>query len=88
MTKIRKAVFPVAGLGGWIGLLNQEPEKFLRGSQDEQGLSADEIDTLIEQRNQARAAKDWAESDRIRDVLKEQGIVLEDSGGQTTWRRD
>jgi len=75
-------------LAGWIGLLNQEPEAFLRGGQNEQGLSADEIDTMIAQRNQARAAKDWAESDRIRDALKEQGIVLEDAGGETSWRRE
>jgi cysteinyl-tRNA synthetase len=51
-------------------------------------MSAEEVDALIEQRNQARVAKDWAESDRIRDELKAQGIVLEDSGGVTTWRRE
>ena len=75
-------------VAGMIGLLSQDPEMFLRGGNDEQGLSADDIDALIEQRNQARTAKDWAESDRIRDVLKEQGIVLEDAGGETTWRRE
>ena len=75
-------------LSGLIGLLNQNPEVFLRGGQQEQGITADDIDDLIEQRNQARTAKDWAESDRIRDMLKEQGIVLEDAGGETTWRRE
>ena len=76
-------------LAGLIGLLNQEPEIFLRGGDNQQnGVSADEIDALIAQRNQARDAKDWAESDRIRDVLKKQGIVLEDAGGNTTWRRE
>ncbi|GMR16063.1 MAG: cysteine--tRNA ligase [Gammaproteobacteria bacterium] len=75
-------------LASWIGLLNQAPETFLHGGQNEQGISADDINTLIEQRNQARIAKDWAESDRIRDVLKEQGIVLEDAGGETSWRRE
>lgn len=71
-----------------IGLLNQYPESFLRGGGDADGTSADEIDALIMQRNQARDNKDWAESDRIRDILKEQGIVLEDAGGNTTWRRE
>ena len=75
-------------LAGWIGLLKQEPETFLRGGEGEQGISTADIDAFIEQRNQARESKDWAESDRIRDVLKEDGIVLEDSGGKTTWRRD
>ena len=76
-------------LAALIGLLNQEPDTFLRGGDNQQnGVSADEIDALIAQRNQARDAKDWAESDRIRDVLKKQGIVLEDAGGNTTWRRE
>ena len=75
-------------LAASLGLLNQNPETFLRGGDDADGMSADEIDTLIMQRNQARDNKDWAESDRIRDVLKEQGIVLEDAGGNTTWRRE
>lgn len=47
-----------------------------------------EIDGLIEERNQARQAKDFARSDEIRDLLKEQGIVLEDTPQGTRWRRD
>ena len=38
-------------------------------------------------RKQARADKNWAESDRIRDLLTAQNIILEDSAGITTWRR-
>jgi len=45
------------------------------------------IDELIEQRNAARKAKNFAESDRIRDELLAQDIVLEDGPGGTTWRR-
>lgn len=75
-------------LAAMIGLLHQDPEDFLRGASHADGISETEIETLIAQRNAARAAKDWAESDRLRDVLKEQSIVLEDKGGETTWRRE
>jgi cysteinyl-tRNA synthetase len=45
------------------------------------------IEALIQQRLDARSNKNWAEADRIRDVLSDQGIVLEDAAGKTTWRR-
>ena len=51
------------------------------------GLSDEAIDALIEQRLAARAAKNWAEADRIRDELKAKGVLLEDGAGGTTWRR-
>ena len=43
---------------------------------------------MIQQRNDARANKEWAESDRLRDELKAQGIILEDAAGKTGWRRE
>jgi cysteinyl-tRNA synthetase len=46
------------------------------------------VEDLIEQRKAAKAAKNWAEADRVRDELKAQGIVLEDrKDGTVTWRR-
>jgi cysteinyl-tRNA synthetase len=74
-------------LGGMLGLLQREPEQFLRGASSG-GPSDEEIETLIEARLEARRNKEWAESDRIRDLLKEQGIVLEDGPQGTSWRRD
>ena len=74
-------------LGGLLGLLQREPNAFLQGSSDANGLDNNAIDALIAQRQAARAAKNWAESDRIRDELAAAGIVLEDGAGGTGWRR-
>ena len=50
-------------------------------------LLDEEIDQLIEERNQARKDKNFARSDEIRDQLKEQGIILEDTPQGVRWRR-
>lgn len=70
-------------LGKMLGLLQSEPLSFLQGEQDDVA----QIDQMIVMRNQARADKDWAESDRLRDELQDMGIVIEDGAGGTTWRR-
>lgn len=71
-----------------LGLLQQNPEDWFRwapaGAAE---IDEAEIEALIEKRTQARAEKDFAESDRIRDELAEAGVVLEDGSGGTTWRR-
>jgi cysteinyl-tRNA synthetase len=74
-------------LAGRLGLLQQDVDSYFRGASVEGGLSDAEIDDLIAQRNQARADKNWAEADRLRDVFKEQGIILEDAAGKTSWKR-
>ena len=51
------------------------------------GEDAGEIEALIAQRAQAKADKNWAEADRIRDELKEKGIELVDTKEGTTWKR-
>lgn len=67
-----------------LGVLQESPEDFLRsGSAD---VDAQEIDALIAQRNQARADKNWALADEIRDKLKALKVVLEDKDGVTSWR--
>ena len=71
-----------------MGLLTQSSEDWLKGrSSGSSGLDEAAIEALIQQRKDARANKDFAESDRIRDELAAQGIVLEDGPEGTTWRR-
>ncbi len=75
-------------LAGLLGLLGDDPESYLKGQAVGDGLSDAAITELTQQRIAARQAKAWAEADRIRDELKAQGVVLEDSGNTTRWRRE
>ena len=73
-------------LAAILGLLQDNPEKFLQGfGQD--GLTDAEIEALIQARADAKKAKDFAQSDKIRADLLAKGIILEDSRQGTTWRR-
>ena len=69
-------------LGGCLGLLQDDPEAFLKA-----GSTLDEaaIQALIGQRAAAKKAKNFAEADRIRNDLLAQGVVLKDSAAGTTW---
>ncbi|OJG24017.1 cysteinyl-tRNA synthetase [Enterococcus columbae DSM 7374 = ATCC 51263] len=57
------------------------------GIEFSQDLLDSEIEQLIEERNQARKSRNFARSDEIRDLLKEQGIILEDTAQGTRWRK-
>jgi cysteinyl-tRNA synthetase len=75
-------------MGGVMGLLQQAPAQYLKRGVGCAVLSDHEIDDLIAARGAARAMRNYAESDRIREVLTAGGIVLEDkAGGATGWRR-
>ncbi|MBF6058438.1 cysteine--tRNA ligase [Thiomicrorhabdus heinhorstiae] len=74
-------------LANQIGLLEQDAEQFFKSQPSDSELDDAAIEALIEERKQARANKDFARSDEIRDSLKEQGIELLDSPQGTTWRR-
>ena len=76
-------------LGAALGLLQDDPERYLRSSAAAQqgGLSDQEIEALIQQRLAARTSKNWAEADRIRDLLKAGNVLLEDGPQGTNWRR-
>jgi cysteinyl-tRNA synthetase len=74
-------------LGAVLGLLQDNPSAFLQAGGSNE-LDASSIDALIAERVQAKADKNFARSDEIRDQLKAQGVVLEDSRTGTTWRRE
>ncbi|HYW77069.1 MAG TPA: DALR domain-containing protein, partial [Gammaproteobacteria bacterium] len=69
-----------------LGLLQMDPDVFLR-SGDGGEISAEEIESLLEERRQARAERDFKRADEIRDQLTDLGIVLEDTASGTLWRR-
>ena len=72
-----------------LGLLQDDPDSFLKSGTAKDGISEAEIERLIEARKSAKANKNWAQADSIRDQLKTQGIQLEDvAGGNTIWRRE
>jgi cysteinyl-tRNA synthetase len=75
-------------LAGLLGLLERDPEAYLRGGPVASGLSDEQIEALIAKRTEARQNRDWGLSDQIRDELQSQAIVLEDGPTGTTWRRE
>jgi cysteinyl-tRNA synthetase len=76
-------------LAGLLGLLGEEPEAWLKRPARPGGGTLDDaaVAALVAERNAARASKDWKRADSLRKQLADQGIVLEDSAGTTTWRR-
>lgn len=77
-------------LGGFLGLLQQNPRDYLQGkaaSHESVGLDSQDIEQLIQQRIVARTEKRYADADTIRKSLLSQGVILEDGSQGTTWRR-
>jgi cysteinyl-tRNA synthetase len=75
-------------LGAVLGLLGENVEDYMQAGLSDAELSADAIEALIAERIQSKKDKNFQRADDIRDELKEQGVVLEDGTGGTTWRRD
>lgn len=70
-----------------LGILQQSPEEWLHGGASDELISAEEVETLIAQRQQAKLDKAYGRADEIRQSLVDSGVVLEDSREGTKWRR-
>jgi cysteinyl-tRNA synthetase len=82
-TKSPELAALLKALGGTIGLLQEDPEAFLKGA----SVQVD-VESMIAARTAAKKAKEFAKADGIRKELEAAGIVLEDKpGGVTEWRR-
>ena len=68
-----------------MGVLQDDPERWFRAGFSEQ--AAAEIDDLVAERVAARAARNFAEADRLREVLIQRGVEVMDGAGGSTWRR-
>jgi cysteinyl-tRNA synthetase len=101
-TRLNKAPTPAAkaerkgallAAADLLGLLQQDPQAWFRwrspaAADNVTALLGDEkIEAMIKERLAARKAKNWAESDRIRDELKAAGVILEDGPQGTSWKR-
>ncbi|MEN3364585.1 MAG: cysteinyl-tRNA synthetase [Burkholderiales bacterium] len=76
------------GLAGAIALLQRSPQEFLQAGAVEGGYSEETIAGQIAARAEAKKSRNFAEADRIRAELLENGVILEDKpGGITEWRR-
>lgn len=93
--KSTEALTLMKNLGAVIGLLQRNPEDFLKGDEQVQtglgsfssAFSVADIEADIQKRLDAKKAKNFAEADRIRKELADAGIILEDTPQGTTWRR-
>ncbi len=88
-TKTPASAALLKSLAGLVGLLQRNPDEYLQGQVSANNGSVENfnIDQLIIQRNEAKQSKNFAEADRVRKLLADAGIILEDSPQGTTWRR-
>ena len=70
----------------FIGLLQETKEEWLDYKKGKTDISETEIENKIELRNKARADKNYAEADNIRDYLLDKGVLIEDKDGKTIWK--
>ena len=83
-TKLAQIKSALLQSGELLGLLQQDPNDWFVG--ESSSIDVALVEALIEQRNQAKANKDWSNADSIRDRLSEMNVVLEDGADGTTWK--
>ena len=77
----------ILAAGELMGLLLDDPEHWFQREDSEGGIGAEQIESLIAQRQQAKLDKDYARADAVRQQLRDQGVLLEDSREGTKWKR-
>jgi cysteinyl-tRNA synthetase len=77
----------ILAAGNLLGILQQDAAQWLQGAESDDAISAEEIEALISERQQAKLAKDYNRADEVRQALLAQGVVLEDSREGTQWKR-
>ncbi len=80
----QKLAASILAAGDLVGILQIDAEEWFAG---EGAMLPDEVESLIEQRNAARAARDFAKADQLRAQLAASGISIEDGPDGTRWRR-
>jgi cysteinyl-tRNA synthetase len=77
-------------VGKVLGLFLEDPDEYFEVDRKREahksGLDIEEIERLIGERREARAARDWEKADSIRDSLAGKGVILKDSPAATTWK--
>ena len=81
-TRLPQTAALLRGLGATLGVLQQDARAYLQGGAGQDDTA---IEAAIAARNSAKAAKNFAEADRIRRELQEQGVLLKDTPQGTTW---
>jgi cysteinyl-tRNA synthetase len=74
-------------LGAQLGILQRNPEQFLKGDRDQLDMTEADIDAMLAERQEAKALKDFAKADQIRQNLMDHGIVIEDTADGAKWRK-
>ena len=77
----------ILAAGNLLGVLGEDPETWMHGSVSDDVMAAEQIETLIAERQQAKLDKNYDRADQIRQQLLAEGVVLEDSREGTQWRR-
>ena len=77
----------ILAAGNLLGILGQDPQMWMHGGVSDDVMAAEQIETLIAERQQAKLDKNYDRADQIRQQLLAEGVVLEDSREGTRWRR-